>query len=159
MYVHFTTNYISVVIYFYIKTCCLEIGAMVVALFRFLFSSVLFSVGFYYGRILVLSYRNLCRYPWMDYFIINYVSVVIYFYIKTFFLEIQAMVVALLLFQLPAVVSQVGLYHSSILVVIYRNLCIYTCMDYFSTNHISVGVQLAITFFFFLIGNLVAALF
>ena len=47
-----------------------------------------------------------------------------------------------------AVVSRVGLYHSSILVVFYRNLCIYTCMDYFNTNHISVGVQLTITFCF-----------
>ena len=100
MYVHFTTNYISVVIYFYAKTFCLDIGAMVVALFRFLISVVVFSVEFYYGRILVLSYRKLCRYPWMNYFIINYVSVVIYFYVKTFFLEIRAMVVALLLFQL-----------------------------------------------------------
>lgn len=144
---------------FYMKTFCLDIGAMVVALFHFLLSSVVFSVEFYYGRILVLSYRELCQYPWMDYFIINYVSVVIYFYVKTFFLEIRAMVVALLLFQLPAVVSQVGLYHSRILVVIYRNSCIYTCMYYFSTNHISVGVQLTITFFFFGIGNLVAALF
>ena len=83
---------------FYMKTFCLDIGAMVVALFHFLLSSVVFSVEFYYGRILVLSYRKLCRYPWMDYFIINYVSVVIYFYVKTFFLEIRAMVVALLLF-------------------------------------------------------------
>ena len=85
---------------FYMKTFCLDIGAMVVALFHFLLSSVVFSVEFYYGRILVLSYRKLCRYPWMDYFIIDYVSVVMYFYVKTFFLEIRAMVVALLLFQL-----------------------------------------------------------